>query len=125
MIISISEGRTDDIDIGVPDSLNKSGDVFERNEVKSIRWVLPRTRGPKRCEVIFDQKVRRRLAERLKPPNTSDIEIQGIIEMADFGVDRQRCRIHPVCGSPIQCSFNNDLADASWLQQVEVLRSAA
>jgi hypothetical protein len=32
--------------------------------------------------------------------------------MADFGVDRQRCRIHPVCGSPIQCSFNNDLADA-------------
>jgi hypothetical protein len=56
MIISISEGRTDDIDIGVLDSLNKFGDVFERNEVKSIRWVLPRTRGHKRCEVIFDQE---------------------------------------------------------------------
>jgi hypothetical protein len=91
MIISISEGRTDDIEIGVLDSLNKLGDVFGRNEVKSIRWVLPRTRGHKRCEVIFDQKVRRRLAERLKPPNTSDIEIQGIIEMADCDVDRQRC----------------------------------
>jgi hypothetical protein len=53
MIISISEGRTDDIDIGVPDSLNKSGDVFERNEVKSIRWVLPRTRGHGRTVRAF------------------------------------------------------------------------
>lgn len=110
-IESISEGNADDIDTGVLDSLNNLGNVFERNKVKSIRWIVPGTRGHKRRDVTFDQKVRRHVAERLKPPSTRDSEIQGIIEMADFDVEHQRCRIHPVFGPPIQCSFDAGRAD--------------
>ena len=111
-IESVAEDRTDEVDPGVLHSLNDLGEVFDRKKVRSIEWIVPGAKGHKRHDVVFDQKVRKRVAERLRPPQVQPREIEGTIEMADFDAEHQRCRIHPVFGPPIPCAFDAKLADA-------------
>ena len=110
-IESVSEDRTEDIDVGVLDSLNNLGEVFERKRVRSIRWVVPRRRGRKRSDIDFNRNVRHRVAQRLRPPTTRPLEIEGTVQMADFKPSDYRCRIHQVFGPPVSCVFDEEHAD--------------
>ena len=106
----ISEGDTESVDPGVLHSLNGLGEVFDKR-VKSITWIVPSRPRRKKREVRFDQKVRRKVAARLSPPDTRHMEVEGIIEMADFRPSDLRCRIHPVFGPPVQCVFTTAVED--------------
>lgn len=101
-----------DVDSGVLDSLKNMGDVFDRRSVDSIEWVLPRRRShgsPRRA--TYTKIVRKRVLERIKPPLRKSVVIEGTLEMADFKEADQKCRIHPLLGNPIICTFDKEKED--------------
>ena len=109
-IAALSKGATATIDPGVLDSLRNMGQVFD-NGVKSVRWIVRARPGRKRVVATYDARVRARIRERLKPPATRLIALDGVLEMADFKPSDHRCRIHPAVGGAIACTFDASLAD--------------
>lgn len=120
VIAGLGRDRATEADPGVLDSLNKMGEPFG-NGVRSIEWVVPAQPGRRRIRAIFNARVRKRVAARLKPPTTCDAAVDGILEMADFKPTEQRCRIHPTLGPAISCTFDRELSDDIY----GVLRQAA
>jgi hypothetical protein len=109
-----------DIDRGVLDSIKSMGELFN-NRVTSIQWIVPARPGRKRIAAKFDQRVQTHIIQRLQPPKTEAVVIDGVLEMADFRAADQRCRIHPATGAPVTCTFQSEMADEIYA----VLRKAA
>jgi hypothetical protein len=118
---SLAEGRPDSVDLGVLHSLNDLGEVFDRKLVKSIQWIVPGAPERKPISVVFDAKVRQRIAQRLAEHVKREVDVSGVVQMADFDVEHNRCRIHPLFGPPISCTFSDKAAD----QILAVMRKPA
>jgi hypothetical protein len=119
-IAALSKSKSVDIDPGVLDSLKSLGELFG-NGVRSIQWSVRAQAGRKRITATFNARAQRRVVEKLKPPVTRSVSIDGVLEMADFKPSDHRCRIHPAMGQPINCTFDPPLAD----QIYNILRQAA
>lgn len=120
-IRKMGRGDTEGIDVGVLDSLKNLGELFD-NGVRTIDWIVPGgPHGGRSIKATFNAKVRRRVVERLTPPATKPISLDGVLEMADFKNADLKCRIHPALGAPINCAFPPELADDVYA----VLRQAA
>lgn len=97
---------------GVTRSLQEMGKVLVSTGVTSIEWIVPRAAGRKRAAAVFDRKVYEHIAPgaqdrtRRKP-----IELDGVLEMADFKESDLKCGIHLPDGHRATCSFETDLAD--------------
>jgi len=109
-----------DIDRGVLDSIRSMGELFS-NGVTSIQWIVPARSDRKRIAATFDRRVQTRIIQRLQPPKTEAVVMDGVLEMADFRAADQRCRIHPALGAPVTCTFPSEMADEIYA----VLRKAA
>ncbi|MBI3490375.1 MAG: hypothetical protein HY047_01030 [Acidobacteria bacterium] len=126
-IESIGRENGGAVDPGVLDSLKNMGEVFDR-KVTYIKWIALRRNGRGRRIATFNPEIRRRAMERLGPPVQQVIEIDGVLEMADFKPSDHRCRIHPPLGPSIGCTFDEDLADQVYSvlrQPVRVAGNAA
>jgi hypothetical protein len=88
---------------GLLDSLRQMGEVLDR-DVTSIEWIVPGN-GQRAVRAVFDRRVRDRVIERIKVPSTRTENVEGILEMADFKEQEHKCRIHPLLGQPIVCTF--------------------
>ena len=119
-IQSVAEGHEEEADAGVLASLNSLGDILNQR-VTSIRWIVPRQNGRKGIDTVYNKRVRSKIAERLQPALKKPIEIEGVVEMADFKPQDQKCRIHPPLGPPVPCVFERELEDRVY----EVLRRPA
>ena len=115
-----SRKAVDDIDRGVLDSIRSMGELFSVG-VTSIQWIVPPRPGRRRIAATFDHRVQARIIERLPPPKTKAVALDGVLEMADFKAADLRCRVHPSMGPPVACSFQSQLADEIYA----VLRKAA
>jgi|SRR5579863_7404 len=101
-----------DVDPGVLDSLNSLGDVFDRNSIQKIEWLVPKRDGKrKRLTAEYNKKVRERVIKRLKAPEHETQTIEGTLEMADFKESDEKCRVHPPIGNPVSCTFDKDMED--------------
>lgn len=109
-VAAISKGTRVEVDPGVLDSLKNMGALFG-NGVRSIKWIVPARPGRKKVAATFNAKVQRRIVEKLAPPVTRPVTLQGTLEMADFKPSDQKCRIHPPLQTPIICTFGPELAD--------------
>ena len=119
-IRTVGKGRARNIDPGVLDSLKSMGELFG-NGVRSIQWIVPARAGRKRISATFNSNVQRRVVDKLKPPTSEHVSLDGVLEMADFKPADQKCRIHPTLGPAINCTFDPSLADEIYA----VLRQAA
>lgn len=100
-------------DIGVLDSLNSMGEVFDKG-VKSLKWIVPAQNGNKRLEANFIPETRPKIQSRMqKVLPLADASIsqgttfEGLLELADGKVRI----INPAAGSPTLLSFGEDKAD--------------
>lgn len=98
--------ESDHFEPGLLDSLRDMGEVLSK-DVTKIEWIVP---GYGRCPVkaTFDSRVRERVAERIKAPSSRPQTVEGILEMADFKEQDHKCRIHPLVGQPIVCTFTQE-----------------
>ena len=88
---------------GLLASLKEMGEVLNK-DVTKIEWIVPGN-GRRPFKAVFDKRVRERVAERIKQPSTRAHTVEGVLEMADFKEQDHKCRIHPLVGQPIVCTF--------------------
>ncbi|HEY3975587.1 MAG TPA: hypothetical protein VGM18_21490 [Candidatus Sulfotelmatobacter sp.] len=95
--------RNPHFEAGLLYSLREMGEVLDK-DVTSIEWIVPGN-GHRAVKAVFDKRVRDRVIERIQLPSTRPEEIEGVLEMADFKEQDHKCRIHPLLGQPIVCTF--------------------
>ena len=95
--------RKSGFEAGLLDSLSEMGEVLNK-DVTKIEWIVPGN-GKRSVKAVFDKRVRDRVLERIKTPSTRTETVEGVLEMADFKEQDHRCRIHPLIGQPIGCTF--------------------
>ena len=73
-------------------------------DVTKIEWIVPGN-GKPALKAVFDKRVRERVLECIKAPSIRPETVEGVLEMADFREQDHKCRIHPLVGQPIVCTF--------------------
>jgi hypothetical protein len=91
---------------GLLDSLSAMGEVLNK-DVTKIEWIVPGN-GKRSIRAVFDRRVREKVLERIKAPSTRTETVEGVLEMADFKEQDHKCRIHPLVGQPIVCTFTSE-----------------
>jgi hypothetical protein len=102
--------KDDCFEAGLLDSLRPMGEVLNR-DVTKIEWIVPGN-GRRPVRAVFDKRVRERVAEHIKSPSTRTQTLEGVLEMADFKEQDHKCRIHPLVGQPIVCTFTSEKEQA-------------
>ena len=101
-----------EFDLGVLDSIHKLGAVFDRKRVSKIGWTMPRRGSRKSKTVTYSSDVRDTIEQRIQSlPSQRPTEIEGFLEMADFKPEDRKCRIDPLLGRPITCTFEREIGD--------------
>jgi hypothetical protein len=95
--------RNPHFEAGLLYSLREMGEVLDK-DVTSIEWIVPGN-GRRAVKAVFDKRVRDRVIERIQLPSTRPENVEGVLEMADFKEQDHKCRIHPLLGQPIVCTF--------------------
>jgi hypothetical protein len=95
--------RNPPFEAGLLYSLRQMGEVLDR-DVTSIEWIVPGN-GHRAVKAVFDKRVRDRVLERIQQPSERPECVEGVLEMADFKEQDHKCRIHPLLGQPIVCTF--------------------
>lgn len=98
--------RKNGFEPGLLDSLSEMGEVLNK-DVTRIEWIVPGN-GKRSVRAVFDRRVRQRVLERIKAPSTRTETVEGVLEMADFKEQDHKCRIHPLLGQPIVCTFTSE-----------------
>lgn len=107
-IKSLGNGnRIKDIDPGVLQSIYGLTSVVETGRITSVEWIAPKSARNKTTGSIT-KKVRARVASRLSGPSFKVIQIDGILDMADFSRRERKCRIDPAIGASVICTFTPD-----------------
>ena len=107
-IKSLGNGnRKRDLDPGVLQSIYGLGSVVETGRITELDWIAPKA-GPKRVLGSVNKKVRERAATRLSGPTFKVVQIDGVLDMADFSRRDRKCRIDPAIGSSVICTFGPD-----------------
>lgn len=88
---------------GLLHSLRGMGEVLSK-DVTKIEWIVPGN-GKRGLKATFDKRVSDRVSARIKSPSTRQYAVEGVLEMADFKEQDHRCRVHPLVGQPIVCTF--------------------
>jgi hypothetical protein len=112
-------GKNHEVDAGVLDSLKTLGDVLDKGRISKVEWIVPGGPGQRATKAVFDKRVRNLVLQRIKAPSQRMETIEGILEMADFKEEERKCRIHPLIGQPIVCSFDEAQGDKiyQWLRK--------
>jgi len=74
---------------------------YARGESRSLTKLL----------AAITKTVRQRVAKRLSSPRKAIVEVDGVLEMADFKKEDYKCRIDPPIGTPVLCTFDPLRAD--------------
>jgi hypothetical protein len=101
-----------DVDAGVLDSLKDLSEVLETKRITKILLSVPKWNGKRQTiKAVVTPAIGSRIAARVKAPREERRSLEGRLEMADFKEAGRICRIHPVAGLPVQCSFDPDQED--------------
>ena len=106
-------GKKRDIDQGVLRSIYALGGLIDKR-ITSLVLTAPgngadKARSGKPTSARITAKVRDRAAIHLSRPTQRFMQLDGVLEMADFGRKERRCRIDPAIGAPVTCSFGVEL----------------
>ncbi len=108
--LSKKRGQVAPQDLGVLDTLNKLGEVFDRG-VTRVDLTIPRHNGSKRVSVKYTPEVYKRVSQSIaqQPRNVSlqdEITVEGLLELAEG-----KCSISPTLGDKVVYAFNPEKAD--------------
>jgi hypothetical protein len=94
------------VDPGVLLSIYGLSGLVERNGISSIKWVTQSRNGHRAISVPITKVVRERAAEKLSRPQKFVVQVDGVLNMADFSPAEKKCRIDPAIGASIICTFD-------------------
>jgi|GEM_PF-1967102 len=107
-IKSLGNGnKKQNLDPGVLQSIYGLGSIVGAGRISELTWIAPKG-GRKQVKGLVNKKVRERAATRLSGPTFKVVQIDGILDMADFSRRERKCRIDPAIGSPVTCTFGPD-----------------
>ncbi len=111
-IKSLSNGdKKENIDVGVLEGLYDLGAIIKSKKVSELEWIVPKLGARKLVKAKFTDKVRERVAQRLSSPRKERIHVDGVLDMADFKPQDQKCRIDPAIGASVLCAFDERQAN--------------
>lgn len=105
-IKSLGNGNKHEADPGVLQALYGLSAVTERRQISEIEWIALKGGTRKKITASVTAKVHERAAARLSAPRKAVRQIDGILDMADFKPDDQKCRVDPAIGAPVFCTFD-------------------
>lgn len=107
-IQSLGNGQKQkDIDPGVLQSIYGLASVVETGHVSTFHWIALKSTG-KAVDGSVTKKVRENAAAQLSGPQFKVVQIDGVLDMADFSRRERKCRIDPAIGSSVLCTFSPD-----------------
>lgn len=91
----------------VQNAINKQAEALKKKKgITRIELITSIHNGHKRkISASITKTVRDRVAKRLSRPRTAVVEVDGVLEMADFKREDYKCRIDPPIGMPVTCTF--------------------
>ena len=81
------------------------------NRITSLTWETPNTGLPSKSGALkpfkakINKTVRERAAAHLSRPTLKPVQIDGVLDMADFSRKDRKCRVDPAIGVPVLCFF--------------------
>jgi hypothetical protein len=108
-LVTHDEALPSGYDVGVLAAWREAAKVFGHG-VDSVEFSL-RT-SAQSVDVEYNPTVYHRVVERIQGPVRNRRTVEGRLLMADFKDSRPRCRVHPPLGPPVDCIFDEDLAES-------------
>lgn len=112
--VTRKRGKAPPPDVGVLDSLNNLGEVFDSG-VENLQWIVPAYNGARRITAEFNAKVRPKLQAQLQqvlplaPASSVSQPLSSVVGTLELGEGKGR--IVPAVGVPTQFSFGSDKAE--------------
>lgn len=97
-------------DKGVLLALRESGKLFSLG-IDSIDFQLHGEPNENIC-ASFTPIIHERIIDRIQGPVVNKATIEGRLLMGDFRESNYACRIHPISGKPIRCTFGEEQKEA-------------
>jgi hypothetical protein len=110
-IRSLKTRKAEAIDPGLLLSIYGLSGLVETKGISSIRWMTPQSNGFKPASVPITRMVRENVAVRLSRPQKILVQVDGILDMADFKPEEFKCRVDPPIGASIMCIFDRECAN--------------
>jgi hypothetical protein len=111
-IKSLGNGnKRENIDAGVLEGLYDLGGIVTSKKISELEWIVPRAGTAKQVRGKINSVVRERVAQRLSSPRKEKTQIDGVLDMADFKPQDEKCRIDPAIGASVMCTFDTRQAN--------------
>jgi len=111
-ITGLRKKSADGFDPGVLLRLYSLTGAITPKLISRIDWITPSRNGHgRKISAAITKTVRARVAKRLSNPRKALVEVDGVLEMADFKKEDYKCRIDPPIGAPVMCTFEPQRAD--------------
>ncbi len=111
-ISNVRKKRANGLDPGVLLRVYSLTGVITPKGISRIELVAPAHNGhAKSFSTTITKSVRNSVAKRLSAPRTIPVEVDGVLEMADFKREDYKCRIDPAIGPSVMCTFDPQQAD--------------
>ena len=111
-IAGLRKKSADGFDPGVLLRLYSLTGAISPKLISRIDWITPGHNGHERTiSAAITKTVRTNVAKRLSSPRKAPVEVDGVLEMADFKKEDYKCRIDPPIGLPVLCTFDPQRAD--------------
>lgn len=107
-IRSLNKRKVESLDPGLLLSLYGLSGLVEQKGITGIRWITPQYNGHKPASVRITKAVHEKTAQRLSRPQKIIVQVDGILDMADFKPGDLKCRIDPPIGASIMCAFDKE-----------------
>jgi hypothetical protein len=80
--------------------------------VSRISWITYGLNGHRRqMSAVITKAVKTSVAKKLSAPRKATVEVDGVLDMADFKPDEFKCRIDPPIAPPVLCTFDPQQAN--------------
>ncbi len=94
-----------EIDEGVLQGIYSFGGIADGRRVSEIVWISPKVGRHKLVSARVNKALHERVAKRLSSPRKRPVQVDGVLDMADFKPNDLKCRIDPAYGAPVLCTF--------------------
>lgn len=99
-----------DHNAGVLRSIYGISAIIDR-KVTSLTWEIPKGISGEEVKARITKKVRERAAVHLSQPSFRVMQIDGVLDMADFSRKDRKCRVDPAIGASVICLFDTEFEE--------------
>ncbi len=108
---SLGNGSHKQINPRVLQAVHEFSGVIEPHGINRIEWIPRARERGKINRAMVDNSTKERAAARISAPKVATVDVDGILDEADFKPGVNKCRIDPATGASINCTFEPEKED--------------